>query len=128
MFGRKLDDKLLDAAFAGDQGVVREVLYRKADLVNTAATRSICRHRAGFDEGDTPLHLAARGGHQPVVELLLSLKASTNASNVNGATPLHFAAGGGHTEIVKMLVARRANPDIVNAMGDTTPSCEQERP
>ncbi|KAL7303381.1 hypothetical protein TKK_0004566 [Trichogramma kaykai] len=41
-------------------------------------------------EGDTPLHVAARRGHQDMVTLLLEMGAHPNLANVRGFTPLHL--------------------------------------
>src|ERR1019366_7541304 len=39
------------------------------------------------DNGDTPLHVAARAGHRDVAELLLDRKAEINAKDTYGDTP-----------------------------------------
>ena len=57
------------------------------------------------------LHLAARGGHKEIVELLLSKGANVNekVDNSEGATALHYAAHEGHKEIVELLISKGAN-------------------
>ncbi|KAJ6636922.1 Ankyrin repeat domain-containing protein 50 [Pseudolycoriella hygida] len=64
--------------------------------------------------GQTALNIASRNGHLEIVQLLLSLKptsddAKFNAVDVNhadrdGWTPLRSASWGGHTEVVKLLI------------------------
>ncbi|XP_074269810.1 protein ACCELERATED CELL DEATH 6-like [Silene latifolia] len=61
------------------------------------------------DNGDTPLHLAARFGHRAVVTEFLTLSEVVNAGLLNKAnkrkdTALHDAARAGHADIVMMLV------------------------
>ena len=43
-------------------------------------------------DGDTPLHRAATGGHKTVGEFLLGKGAEVNISGFRGLTPLHLAA------------------------------------
>ena len=44
------------------------------------------------DDGDTPLHEAARHGRQDVVQALLAAGAAVDAASSNSNTALHFAA------------------------------------
>ncbi|KAL7302658.1 hypothetical protein TKK_0004718 [Trichogramma kaykai] len=43
--------------------------------------------------GDTPLHLAARGGHRAMTQLLLEEFADPTVQNAKGSTPLHEVCG-----------------------------------
>ncbi|KAB8616651.1 hypothetical protein FH972_025986 [Carpinus fangiana] len=52
--------------------------------------------------GYTPMILAARHGHQRVVEFFMSILGA-DACGTDGSTPLHQAAEGGHLETVKLL-------------------------
>ncbi|KAH7439183.1 hypothetical protein KP509_04G048700 [Ceratopteris richardii] len=78
-------------------------------------------------DGATPLHLAARYSHAPVVRLLLSkgsfVGAITTRSGGSGCgfgnTPLHLAARGGSTECVKELLAWGADRTQRNSQGQT---------
>jgi ankyrin repeat protein len=69
----------------------------------------------------TPLHLAARGGHRDVAELLLQRGAEVNARAEgefgHGLTPLHEAARGGHREVVKLLLEHGADVNTRNDAG-----------
>jgi ankyrin repeat protein len=58
----------------------------------------------------TLLHWAARGGHVPVIEWLLSQGLSPNEQDQNGETPLHVAVRHGHTQAVSALLKGRSGP------------------
>lgn len=78
----KLFDKMLfgsihDAAKKGNVAKVRRLLKAAPGLVNI-------RKR----NGETPLHLAAKGGHMAVSELLLASGAEISAKESHGWTPL----------------------------------------
>ena len=53
--------------------------------------------------GNTPLHLAARGGQKDILELLIDKGADMNIINNAGRSPLRIAMNQGHTEIVELL-------------------------
>ncbi|XP_057854101.2 ankyrin repeat-containing protein At5g02620 [Cryptomeria japonica] len=56
-------------------------------------------------EGNTALHIAARGGHLEVVKWLLALKlCSAGARNRDKNTPLHEAGKNGNSEVVRILL------------------------
>ena len=56
--------------------------------------------------GQTPLHLAAAGGHAAVVRLLLEWEADPAATDDQGRTPLHLAAAHGHVRTLVTLLGR----------------------
>lgn len=58
----------------------------------------------GDENGDTPLHWAAREGRVWVVDLAIEAGISVNTRNNEGARPIHFAAQHGHLDMVKKLV------------------------
>ena len=74
-----LNTRLLEAASVGDVNAVKDALYSGADVD--------ARDRLG----NTALILAADGGSQAVVRLLIAYKASVNAVNKFGYTPLMSA-------------------------------------
>jgi len=121
MFGRGKRDvaKLLEAVWSGQAQTVKEILSRNVDLVNTPALKGGSRQEAGFEEGVTALHLAARQGHGDIVELLLSVRALVVAVSASGSTPLHFAASEGHETIARILIEHGADPNAQDATGRT---------
>lgn len=85
-------DALLRAASAGNADTVRTLLASPNVDVN------------GIDEnGNTPLILAARFGHDKVVTAFLIAKADVKTKNNEGKTALMLAAEGGHDETVRAL-------------------------
>lgn len=55
--------------------------------------------------GRAPLSLAASGGFETVVELLLATgKVDINSKHIDGGTPLLSAVEGGHESVVKLLL------------------------
>ena len=89
--------ELLNAALAGNPDEVRRLLAAGAapDSAN--------------EEGQTALHLAARGGHLKTVGLLIGAGADVNARDANDWTPLFKAAYNheldiGYPLVVKALV------------------------
>jgi len=59
----------------------------------------------------TPLHCAARNGHDSVITALLDRSATINARSKNLLTPLHMSAQGDHVDCVSMLLERGAQID-----------------
>ncbi|GAQ78214.1 hypothetical protein KFL_000090600 [Klebsormidium nitens] len=101
---------LSGAALSGDLNKVRRILDRTP-------------LQGGQDDdqgGYTPLHYAARNGHQDICRLLLERGAVVDARTPAGrATPLHRAAYGGHVDIVKLLLRHGADPRAKDADGQT---------
>jgi ankyrin repeat protein len=110
-----------DAAGRGDLAKVKTLLRDKPALV------------AGKDNnnGWTPLHWAAYGGHKDIAEWLLINNADVNAREkvkdiehsrdyFNGITPLHLAAREGHWDVAELLLAHGADIDAM-AIGGGTP-------
>lgn len=85
-------DALLQAARGGRAETVRSILAGGRADVN------------GRDErGDMPLIIAARAGHDDVVQALLVARADPNAKNDAGQTALSLTAAGGHDEVIRLL-------------------------
>ncbi|KAB5579056.1 hypothetical protein PHYPO_G00190340 [Pangasianodon hypophthalmus] len=79
--GRKLEERLLDAARDGDCGAVAQLLSKnRPPDIN-------CKD----SHGDTALHIAACRGHKECVDVLVKSGASFSAVNKNGQSVLDVA-------------------------------------
>ncbi|XP_047106884.1 ankyrin repeat domain-containing protein 29-like [Schistocerca piceifrons] len=80
------------------------------------AIKMLLRHGASVNmrntiNGQTPLHVAAQTGNQPIVELLVASGADTKVKDHHGRTPRDTAKQYGHPELVeKMRAVRFINP------------------
>ena len=69
---------------------------------------------------NTPLHLAAKYGHNDTIAQLLSCKdCDATAQNKEGDTPLHLACYRRSLEAVKLLLELRCTTNIPNKKGET---------
>lgn len=75
---------------SGDQGVIAAIM---------ADGRLACRNA----KGDTPLHLAAAGGHLTACNALYEAGADPAARNDAKQTPAEMAADAGHSELARLL-------------------------
>ena len=57
----------------------------------------------------TPLHVAAAGGHLPAVHILLQAQAQINVFDAEQNTPLTAAINAKHNDVVKYLIKCGAN-------------------
>ena len=73
----------------------------------------------------TPLHCAARSGHEQVVEMLLHRGASVISKTKNGLSPLHMSAQGDHVDCARLILHNDAQIDDVTVVSlirnDPTP-------
>jgi len=68
------------------------------------------------DAGNTPMHLACRGGQIEIAGLLIDAGADLNATNKQSMTPLRLAIYLMKTEIAKLLLDRGAKTDDTHPM------------
>lgn len=74
---------------------------------------------ATFMKGQTGLMIAAQGGHETVVRLLVTAKANLEAKNEKCWRALHFATVEGHLPIVDLLLEAKAQVDIEDLRGNS---------
>jgi ankyrin repeat protein len=107
-------------AFWGDFNAVRDYLSKGGD---PNVKRPISKSKFYLDRsrGETLLYLASEGGHEEVVNLLITNGADINAQDVLGYTPLHRATLRHHVNVVEILLANSANVNVVSSSGYGTP-------
>lgn len=90
-----------DAVVKGDVDKVRALLDQDPRLIEA---------RTQDQEGETPLHDAARWERKDIVQLLLERGADVNAKTKGlGYTPLHITAARGNQAIADLLLAKGAD-------------------
>ena len=100
--------ELFEAAKNGDLETVKRIFMSGKMILLTD------------DQGASPMHWAAYGGHIHVLEYLLDDPGfSVNEKNRDNVTPLHWAASGGHRDAVDFLVSRGAEIDARDNDGRT---------
>ena len=95
------------AAFSGHWEAVKTLLARgaRADKPN--------------DDGYTPAHWAAEGGHGQILRDVLKYGADVNAETTDAHfTPLHLAAAEGRTETARILLEHGADLTKIAKIGD----------
>ena len=64
-------------------------------------------------DGLTPLHCAARSGHENVVDMMVQRGAPISSKTKNGLAPLHMASQGDHVDAARILLHHKAPVDEV---------------
>ncbi|KAL6754083.1 ankyrin repeat-containing domain protein [Haematococcus lacustris] len=101
------------AAQAGALDKLQRILAAHPEAVHSDGT-------ATGSSGYTPLHYAARAGHEEVVRLLLNRGALVDARTHAGqATALHRAAAQGHVPVLQLLLAAGADARLQDSDGET---------
>lgn len=62
----------------------------------------------------TPLQIAADGGHDQIVQMLIDHGSLINAVDAQHRSAIHFAAAQGHTKVIELLLHKGANPNSLN--------------
>ena len=83
------------------------LLHKAVVAKDNAAVAMLLRHKADVNvtenTGKTPHHLAARGGYDKGLEMLLGMRADTDALSVDGKTALQLAEVNRKAECVALL-------------------------
>ena len=119
----KKDPKLVDKtneqgvpvlifSIAKGQPVIATILVNNGAEVNVRDTGNLSRDY-------TPLHWAARQGHNDLVRLLLEKGADPNAVSKSGETPLHLTSSQGKIETAEILISKGADLNIKDLQGLT---------
>lgn len=69
-------------------------------------------------KGVSPLHMAVRMGHMPIVQLLINNKANPNIVDISGETPIFSAVRKNSVHVVKYLREHKSKFEIVNNLGN----------
>jgi len=103
--------------------VAKDVARAKQALASGADVNARAPITGGFNNGHTPLHVAARDGATEIVALLIASGAEVNAVEPTfGAVPLHKAVYNGHAEITRLLAsAPGINLDFQGATNGYSP-------
>lgn len=72
-----------------------------------------------FSKGTTPLMLAARNGHERIVNLLLAVKANPDLQDKGGKAALMYASQQGHGPVVQLLLDKGAQVDLKTKVNAT---------
>jgi ankyrin repeat protein len=99
---------LQEAVALGDVNLLRTLIEKGTDVDSPVGGSYI-----------TALHLATRGRHKSIVELLLAEGASVDARDWNCATPLHYAVERGHKKIAELLIVKGADVNAKDGYGQT---------
>lgn len=93
------DFELLEAARAGDDNKIEELLLRSSNTLD--GTTKV--------QGRTSLHLAARGGYDALARMLLENGADMQQKSSSGETAFFMAIKAGHTAVVKIFLENGAS-------------------
>ena len=98
-------------------------LHAACDCGSVDAARLLLEASAdkdkALDNGTTPLFMASKSCHLPVVQLLLEASADKNKPEIEAVTPVFVASQMGHSEVVQLLLQSNADKDRAACDGAT---------
>jgi ankyrin repeat protein len=137
------ESRVADAAMKGDSDIVRSLLKQAEDVNAPQGDGMTALHWAAMNGdvelaqmllyaganvrattrlgGYTPLFLASKSGHAPVINVLLTAGADAKAAVAGGLTPLMMAASSGEPEAVRLLVEHGADLNARESERGQTP-------
>ncbi len=132
-----------EAAMSGDRAAVKALLQQGRDVNAAQGDGMTALHWAAMKNdaelaqmlvyaganvkattrlgANTPLVIAARNGHAPVVDVLLKAGADAAAATSTGTTPLMLAAASGSVQAVQALLAAGADVEAQESAMQQTP-------
>lgn len=72
------------------------------------------------------MHIAARGGHLRMVEILVKKELDINAANSRLETPILLSVSAGHKEVAEFLIKQQADASLPNILAETPLMYAQE--
>ena len=109
LFGQHAQDRLWDAAIAGDTLAIRQAVADGAKIDSLDTRRN--------QNGRFALNWAAWHNRVPAIQMLIALGAALEAENRTGFSALHHAAEAGSLEAARALLASGADPGHRNRAG-----------
>ena len=116
-------------ALAAAPGPASAQLFGENEMVKAGRSGSLAGAQSALmsgesantrsSEGSPVLVLAAEGGHQGVMDYLLTNGAHIDGTDAQGRTALMWVASGGHEQAVRMLLARGAAVNRMDRQGET---------
>lgn len=113
----------LDGPVFPAKALLRPVIRNNLPLV--AALMETGVHLTAVNEAqETALHLAAKEGHEEMMEFLLDNSSRGESFDVDAVTeerltPLHYAAANGHVEVLQTLLGHGADNAVLDIVGRT---------
>ncbi|XP_076298784.1 uncharacterized protein LOC143217929 isoform X2 [Lasioglossum baleicum] len=105
--------------------IQKQKLFEAIERNNIGDVKELINHGVSIDaknnDGQTPLHYAAKSDKLEVVKYLIEKKgANVNVKDNDGQTPLHYAAKSDKLEVVKYLIEKKgANVNVKDNDGQT---------